>query len=917
MKKILTVFLVALSSLSVKSQLNFTITNITGSSTITCLTPSINLMLSSNYSLQPVNFSWSGPANITGTNVFVNTAGTYTVYAVAPNSVSASQVISIAVNTAVPVSALTPTSQIISCINTVADVTLSAISPSVNVTHNVASPLGGTFLAQSASFVYQGPGVGTYTYCLVNNENGCSTCKQFSISSNSGFPTYSLLSTPAGFTLGCNTKSTSLINIVNANTMPMGGPLSYTILTPGTSSVTQPGSLSIISTYTFVTPGTYTAITRDNITFCETRIPFSILSNTFAPPISHVSIPRNILDCNIPMVKIEGFSAITNVNYVWSFPGNPGSINQSSINVSANPVSPTNTLIANYTLTITDNNNTCKSSTIIPMFQNLFPPIAMISSGGQTTIPCSGTLSLFNQSSSGIPQNIPPIPPPVLPVIGYEWHGPANQPSASVSSTYGAAAPGAYTMIAKDLNNGCTSSAVIIISLNAPIFSLTSAPVGFTLGCNSKSITAISVNSFSVPPGSAFSYTLLPPGSSSVLPSGTLSSNNVFSVTLAGSYTYVVRDNANSCDARVPFSVLSNTVPPSIDSVIIPTNILDCSNPTTTLLGVSSTPSISYVWLYPGLPPSIPNNPITISSQPSNPTATLIANYTLTITDNNNMCRSTTVVPMYQNLFPPVATILSSPTSTVSCAAPVQLANGSSSGIPSNNAVIPPPTLPVIAYQWLAPAPQASASISSTFLASASGVYTMIAKDLNNGCTSATVISLTGFNTYPQVSSPGSAFNLCESSQIAISPIIMGDPSGFTYSWLTPASATSVSGVGTPTLTTNGAGVYTITVTNSQSCSTTIQLTVGICVGVKEKEAQATQASIFPNPTSGIFTIILSNKETEAVMEIYNAVGVLVKLQTLPSHRTELDIKDLAQGVYVIKITSDVRPLYFARIIKQ
>src|SRR6185295_399940 len=98
---------------------------------------------------------------------------------------------------------------------------------------------------------------------------------------------------------GCNSKSVTTINIANAQTTPQGGALTYTLLTPSSSSATPGGSLSLISTYQVNAPGTYTAIAKDP-NQCETRIPFSVLNNKLGPPIDTVLVPRNVLDCYGP-----------------------------------------------------------------------------------------------------------------------------------------------------------------------------------------------------------------------------------------------------------------------------------------------------------------------------------------------------------------------------------------------------------------------------------------------------------------------------------------------------------------------------------------------------------------------------------------------------------------------------------------
>ena len=60
-------------------------------------------------------------------------------------------------------------------------------------------------------------------------------------------------------------------------------------------------------------------------------------------------------------------------------------------------------------------------------------------------------------------------------------------------------------------------------------------------------------------------------------------------------------------------------------------------------------------------------------------------------------------------------------------------------------------------------------------------------------------------------------------------------------------------------------------------------------------------AILYPNPTSGIFTIQLSKELSLASVYIYNTTGVLVLYQ----NDKEIDIKELPSGVYLVKLETD------------
>lgn len=431
--------------------------------TLTCLQPAITLSTTAATN----NYTWTNGANTYVTGQFAGLTftnlGTYTVNAVNPSSgCTAIKTFVLGQNTLTPTSTLSPAFQNITCLlSSIQNVSLCA-SPSVNVTQLIYSPLGGSFVVNSNCTNYIPPAPGVYTNCVYNDVNGCYVCKEFTVTASQGFPNFNVAS-PQNYTLGCNATSVAVINIVNAsatntNQIPTGGAVSYTLLGPSTSSITPTGSLSALSSYSVNAPGTYTVVTKDNVTFCETRLPISILSNTAAPDISAL-LERQVLSCEFPSVVLKGQSVTQNVNFNWVSQGN---LNQpgDTLRVGINSAAQTATLVGNYTLQVTNNSSTCRSTSLVPIYQNVFKPNVLISNGGTASLTCNTTtITLTNQSSS----NISGIFPKSLPVVAQLWQGPTPQDPLALSTTYIAYVPGVFTLTGKDLNNGCTNTATISI----------------------------------------------------------------------------------------------------------------------------------------------------------------------------------------------------------------------------------------------------------------------------------------------------------------------------------------------------------------------------------------------------------------------------------------------------------------------
>ena len=607
----------------------FSVNPFGGTHSITCVQPTVVL----NATNANLTYTWSSTTAtpVLSTSVTLDATNLGTISVVGQNTVSGcstTYTFLIAQNVAVPSSTISATSVSISCSQTAAATISVTSNPTVNISHYIYSPQGGTFAANSHTAIYSIGGPGTYTHDLVDNASGCFTRKTFTVTSSTGYPTYSVAS-PQNFTLGCNSKSVATINFVGANTTPPGGSLTYTIIGPPTSSIIPfTSSLSTLSSYTVNVPGTWTVIAKDFVNFCETRTPISIIQNTFVPSISAI-VPRQILNCDFPSTVLEGVSETQNISYNWGFTGVPGNVPGPTITVNTILANTSQTLINNYTLTITDNNNTCKTSSLIPMYQNIFPPKTAISNGGISALSCAvRTIQLTNNSSTGI---VGGFFPTNLPVIGYLWEGPSPQEPLQVNSTYLAATVGDYTLTGKDRNNGCTSTTVIPITDNS-IFPQVNTPP------NTPDATVIDCGSSQgflspfVSPAAGNSFSWTPPiinGVPPIVGNATLAS---YPVRGPGTYTVLVTNILTGCATKATMSAVSATLnaefapTPTVGYAPLTVSFENKSSTTNSLTG---TFSITSFWSFGNgtntVTYSVTETPATVYKLPGTYTVTMFA----------------------------------------------------------------------------------------------------------------------------------------------------------------------------------------------------------------------------------------------------------------------------------------------------
>ncbi|VXC62724.1 MULTISPECIES: LamG-like jellyroll fold domain-containing protein [Chryseobacterium] len=122
---------------------------------------------------------------------------------------------------------------------------------------------------------------------------------------------------------------------------------------------------------------------------------------------------------------------------------------------------------------------------------------------------------------------------------------------------------------------------------------------------------------------------------------------------------------------------------------------------------------------------------------------------------------------------------------------------------------------------------------------------------------------------------------------------------GATYQWINCNNGNAPVGVTTQSFTPTVAGNYAVIVTLS-GCSQTSSCQ-SVTLGVHDVDA-IPELTLSPNPTSGILKITAKN-EIEKV-EITNVAGQKLMNFQPNSANTELNISQLTNGVYLVKVTS-------------
>jgi gliding motility-associated-like protein len=626
-----------------------TLTNVTGSYSLTCNTPSITMAASSSYTNGSLNYFWSSLTFTANTpTVNIVQTGTYNVCATDPvTSCSVCQTFTINQNLVAPTSSVDPVNQVITCGSSLATFTGVALSTTVNIVHEwycpqAPPPIGPPSFTNGnvVSPFSTNCGPGTYTYIIRDITNGCTVTKTVSINSVSGFPSFQTTSS-TNYSVGCTPLNQTTLNIVNAQTTSSAA-AQFLFLPPGTpSAVPVPTNVFIgnPSTITAI-PGAWTVVVQDPNNGCQTALPVNILQNTIAPHAAANFAPATqTLTCYNPTILATGSSSTQGSTVSWQVPSTPPVIPSPTI-ILGTPTGPpthsTNFSYATYTLIVTNTVNACVTTQTVLVNQNFRVPTPSISAvSNPTSINCTGVpvqISYTNNAAQSL------IPAAVATVVS--WAGPAPQVSVTTGAQYPATVPGIYTLTVQDNKNGCinTATRTIIDNTQPPVLSPVTNTAILDCAANSATLIANVVGGNTnhkfwyrnYPVGTAFF-----PGNATTPPLGT--SSGTVLVDLPGYYNYVVTNTITGCKTTGEFSVIvggltaSFTAEPEVGFAPLLVNFTNLSS-----TSVSSA-SITTLW-------SFGNGSSFTSSTGINPATTYTApgTYTVLLAASKGACFDTT-----------------------------------------------------------------------------------------------------------------------------------------------------------------------------------------------------------------------------------------------------------------------------------
>lgn len=610
---------------------------------------------------------------------------------------------------------------------------------------------------------------GTYLLAITNTLTGCTSTDTVIVGSDGNAPTAVIAPSD---TLNCS-LTTAILDAAGSDFGP-----GYTLLWSTNDGLLQ-GPVDQLQA-TAAAPGVYQLTVTDTLNDCATTLTRAIAQDTVQPGLS-LSMP-DTLTCDRNSLVLSSTAALSGLAFQWSTTNGvlPSVTDGNSLNIEAP---------GTYTLVALNPENTCADTLSVTVAQDTLSP--SISILPPATLTCATPTQALNAAGSDIGAGFS--------VLWQTTDGQLLSGSTTLAPIIGAA--GDYTLRITNNNNGCSSSANVVVAIDTLQPIAEAGPLQ-TLNCYFPEREIGSA-------ASTDNARTLASWSSS--PDGHITGPSEGIMTTAdeaGWYYLHIVDTLNGCTAVDSVQLIENYATPN--TLLQPADTLNCVDTLITLDGSlsDSGPGLAFTWQ-------------NLSSGASTTTASLFFDieeagaYTLSIQDTVSGCTSADTVLVSQDVNLPVVSI--SPAPIINCSIPSVTLQGSTQ---SPN--------PALGLQWATPdgnIQQGAQTLAPTV--TAGGVYTLEVTDLSNNCrvsASVTVavdtlrpIAEAGpeltLNCYTTVATLSGSASFAGNTPAASWSTVQGEISGFSDSLF--ATATQP-------------GLYTLTVLNPDNgCIGTDSVWVG------------------------------------------------------------------------------------------
>jgi hypothetical protein len=291
-----------------------------------------------------------------------------------------------------------------------------------------------------------------------------------------------------------------------------------------------------------------------------------------------------------------------------------------------------------------------------------------------------------------------------------------------------------------------------------------------------------------------------------------------------------------------------------------------CPGSTVTLTASTPTSGASFQWFLNGN---------AISGATSGVYAANVAG-SYTAMANSNGCSSGTSTAVI------LSTAAAPATPNISASGPLIICTGGSVTLTATS------TTTGATFTWLKNGSTISGANGASYTVTNAGSYSAMA--ISGGCTStnssATTVTVNTKPVTPTITQNGA--KLISSS-------------GVGNQWY--LNNTLITGATSQTFTATTNGSYTVIVTNN-SCSSSASNAVNMIAAGLEDEKIIAGVSVYPNPSNGVFNLIVPQGQVYEAT-VTDLTGKVLFTRTVKEANTKLNLKNTAKGIYVLKLVSN------------
>jgi hypothetical protein len=544
------------------------------------------------------------------------------------------------------------------------------------------------------------------------------------------------------------------------------------------------------------------------------------------PTVAVASAP-DVLTCLAETVTLlaDGSDGSPALAYQWSTPNG-------SILSGADSPSPVANAPGTYVLQVTDPANGCTAVAETTVAQDIAAPDIAVAPA--QTLTCSLDTQILQGQNNSPAGN-----------FSYQWTAANGGQIAAGETTLQPeiTAPGTYTLLAGNTENGCTAVAEVVVTqdIAAPDIAVSPAP---PLTCTL--ISQILQGQNAAPAGS-FSYQWTPANGGQINAGETTLQPEI---TAPGTYTLLATNTANGCTAVAETFVTQDIAAPDI--AVAPAPPLTCNLTAQTLQGQNNDPagSFSYQWT-PANGGQINAGETTLQPEIAAP-----GTYILLATNTANGCTTLVETTVTQDIAAPDITV--APAQPLTCKLTHQILQGQNDS-PAGS----------FSYHWTA-ADGGHIAAGETSLqpkVDAPGTYTLLATNTENGCTAVfeiTVILNSDISLALSNQADASCFG---ASDGALEISATGGNGAYTFAWS--------NGADTPIANNLPADTYYLVVTDGAGCTAVVTAEVNQPDPVQPNATATTPSvpggsdgSAAALPTGGVppYTFVWTGGSTEPVL---------------------------------------------------